>query len=110
MRRLDGRLMTLIVDQDAEPTLVEVKRGSNPEIRRAIVGQMLEYAAHAARTWNADTLRRAFEESTTARGIGKPVPGDMLCGAPDYVSTVIQDSPTCGHRKFPHPLVETTMR
>ena len=54
----------LIVDQDAVPTLVEVKRGRNPEIRRTIVGQMLEYAAHAARTWSADTLRRAFEEST----------------------------------------------
>ena len=32
----------LIVDQDAVPTLAEVKRGSNPEIRRSIVGQMLE--------------------------------------------------------------------
>ena len=65
----------LVVDQDAVPTLVEVKRGSNPEIRRAIVGQMLEYAAHAARTWNADTLRRAFEESTTTRGLD---PGEEL--------------------------------
>ena len=32
----------LIVDQDAVPTLAEVKRGSNPEIRRTVVGQMLE--------------------------------------------------------------------
>ena len=39
----------LIVDQDAVPTLVEVKRASNPEIRRTVVGQMLEYAAHARR-------------------------------------------------------------
>ena len=30
----------LIVDQDAVPTLVEVKRGTNPDIRRTIVGQM----------------------------------------------------------------------
>ena len=59
----------LLVDQDAVPTLVEVKRGSNPEIRRTIVGQMLEYAAHAARTWTADTLRHAFEESVDARGL-----------------------------------------
>ena len=56
-------------NQDAVPTLVEVKRGSNPEIRRTIVGQMLEYAAHAARTWTADTLRHAFEESVDARGL-----------------------------------------
>ena len=53
----------LIVDQDAVPTLAEVKRGSNRELRRTIVGQLLEYAAHAAQTWTADELRRTFEES-----------------------------------------------
>ncbi len=58
----------LIVDQDAVPTLVEVKRGLNPEIRRTIVGQVLEYAAHAAGTWTADELRRTFEESASADG------------------------------------------
>lgn len=63
----------LIVDQDAVPTLVEVKRGSNPEIRRTVVGQVLEYAAHAARTWTADQLRRTFEESTGD-------PGEVLGG------------------------------
>ena len=51
----------LIIDQDAVPTLVEVKRGSNPEVRRTIVGQMLEYAAHAAETWTVQELREAFE-------------------------------------------------
>ena len=59
----------LIVDQDAMPTLVEVKRGSNPEIRRTIVGQMLEYAAHAAQTWSAEDLRRTFQESATDQGL-----------------------------------------
>lgn len=58
----------LIVDQDAIPTLAEVKRGSNPEIRRTIIGQVLEYAAHAARTWTADELRRTFEDSADAQG------------------------------------------
>ena len=59
----------LIVDQDAVPTLVEVKRGSNPEIRRTIIGQMLEYAAHASQTWTADELRQTFEESAKDRGV-----------------------------------------
>ena len=49
--------------------------GANSEIRRAVFGQMLGYAAHAARTWTADTLRRAFEESADARGFE---PGDEL--------------------------------
>ena len=58
----------LIVDQDAIPTLAEVKRGSNPEIRRTIIGQLLEYAAHAARTWTAEELKRTFEDSVRAKG------------------------------------------
>lgn len=59
----------LIVDQDAMPTLAELKRGSNPEIRRTIVGQLLEYAAHASDTWTADELREAFERRTEAQGL-----------------------------------------
>ena len=58
----------LIVDQDAVPTLAEVKRGSNPEIRRTIIGQILEYAAHASETWTASELRSAFENQTRDRG------------------------------------------
>ena len=67
----------LIVDQDATPTLVEVKRGSNSEIRRSMVGQVLEYAAHASRTWTADELRRAFEEAANAQG---QKPSELLEG------------------------------
>ena len=58
----------LLIDQDATPTLVEVKRGSNPEIRRTVVGQMLEYAAHARHSWTADDIRRHFEETQTNQG------------------------------------------
>ena len=50
----------LLVDQDAVPTLVEVKRGSNTEIRRTIVGQLLEYAAHASDTWTVDIMRDRY--------------------------------------------------
>ena len=75
----------LLADQDAVPTLVEVKRGASPEIRRTIVGQMLEYAAHAAhaaRGWTPDTLRHAFEESMLARGLDPGAELDKLL-APD---------------------------
>ena len=37
----------LFLDQDAIPTLVEVKRGSDTRIRREVVGPMLDYAANA---------------------------------------------------------------
>ena len=58
----------LIIDQDAVPTLAELKRGASSEIRRTIVGQLLEYAAHAARTWTASELREAFEREAETRG------------------------------------------
>lgn len=41
----------LFVDQDAIPTLVEVKRSSDTRIRREVVGQMLDYAANGTRYW-----------------------------------------------------------
>src|SRR4051812_12426684 len=38
----------LFVDQDAVPTFVETKRGTNKQVRREVVAQMLDYAANAA--------------------------------------------------------------
>ena len=58
----------LLIDQDAIPTLVEAKRSSNSQIRREIVGQMMDYAAHATQTWNVDNIRRVFEERLEAAG------------------------------------------
>ena len=52
----------VFIDQDARPTLVEVKRGSSTEIRRTVVGQLLEYAAHATITWGVDDLRSIFKQ------------------------------------------------
>lgn len=51
----------LLIDQDARPTLVEVKLKDNSDIHRKVVGQLLEYAAHATAYWTADGIRRRFE-------------------------------------------------
>ena len=58
----------LLIDQDAIPTLVEVKRRDNSEIRRSIVGQMLDYAAHAKLTLSVGDIRQAFEERVATAG------------------------------------------
>ena len=42
----------LFLDQYGVPTLVEVKKSSNTQIRRELVGQMLEYAANATQYWD----------------------------------------------------------
>jgi hypothetical protein len=51
----------LFLDQDAVPTIVEVKRSSDTRIRREVVGQMLDYAANAVVYWRLDRLRATFE-------------------------------------------------
>lgn len=53
----------LFVDQDGVPTIVEVKRGANTEVRRKIVGQMLDYVAHASLYWDATALEDRFVET-----------------------------------------------
>ena len=58
----------LLIDQDAVPTLVEAKRQGNSQVRREIVGQMMDYAAHATQTWNALDIRGTFERRTKAAG------------------------------------------
>jgi hypothetical protein len=58
----------LFLDQDAIPTFVEVKRASNGELRRTIVGQMLDYASNATVYWPAERIRATFEAECEARG------------------------------------------
>lgn len=47
----------LFLDQDATPTLIEVKRSSDTRIRREVVGQMLDYAANASFRWPRGRIR-----------------------------------------------------
>ena len=58
----------LFVDQDAIPTIVEVKRSSDTRIRREVVGQMLDYAANGVRNWPVQTLRGRLERSLVELG------------------------------------------
>jgi hypothetical protein len=58
----------LFLDQDAIPTIVEVKRKTNTEIRRQVVGQMLDYAANAVVYWPVSYMRERF--TATCRDCG----------------------------------------
>jgi hypothetical protein len=51
----------LFLDQDAIPTLVEVKRSSDTRIRREVIGQMLDYAANAVAYWPVEEVQARFE-------------------------------------------------
>ena len=56
----------LFLDQDAVPTLVEVKRSSDTRIRREVVGQMLDYAANGVVYWPLEQLRACLRASASA--------------------------------------------
>lgn len=58
----------VFLDQNAVPTLVEVKRSSDTRIRREVVGQMLDYAANAVVYWPVDKLRTTFEARCVREG------------------------------------------
>jgi hypothetical protein len=59
----------LFLDQDAIPTLVEVKRSSDTRIRREVIGQMLEYAANAVVYWPVEEIRAKFDAKCQAKGL-----------------------------------------
>ena len=65
----------LFVDQNAIPTLVEVKRSSDTRIRREVVGQVIEYAANAVAYWSVERLEAVFESNCRKEG---KIPEDEL--------------------------------
>jgi hypothetical protein len=65
----------LFLDQDAIPTLVEVKRSCDTRIRREVVGQMLDYAANGVVYWPIEKLIAQFETNCKAQGAS---PQDVL--------------------------------
>ena len=52
----------LFVDQKATLTLVEAKLFQNPESRREVIGQILEYAANATEFWTGGVVRQKATE------------------------------------------------
>lgn len=51
----------LFIDQDGIPTLVEVKRSTNSQIRREVVGQLLDYAANGSVYWSLEQIIGSFD-------------------------------------------------
>lgn len=78
----------LFVDQDAVPTLVEVKRSTDTRLRREVVGQMLDYAANGVRYWPAAGLQAAFEATQMAAGID---PAHAIAEFRDDITQSIED-------------------
>ncbi|MFQ5903911.1 MAG: hypothetical protein ACE5JO_09490 [Candidatus Binatia bacterium] len=63
-----GSLDHLLVDQRGILTLLEAKLIQNPEARRAVVGQVLEYAASAVESWGNGRVRAKAAEFWSRHG------------------------------------------
>jgi hypothetical protein len=59
----------LFLDQDAIPTIVEVKRSTDTRIRREVIGQMLDYAANATAHWPVSHIRERFAANCERSGL-----------------------------------------
>lgn len=68
----------LLVDQRGVLTLVETKLIQNPDSRRDVIGQIMEYAAVAVESWTADSVRERATEFWSRRS--------------QDIDTVIQDA------------------
>ncbi|MBM3983298.1 MAG: hypothetical protein FJ304_24100 [Planctomycetes bacterium] len=75
----------LFLDQDAIPTLVEVKRSIDTRIRREVVGQMLDYAANAVVYWPVESIRAKFERGCAERQVDASAELTKLIGSEDAV-------------------------
>lgn len=70
----------LFIDQEAIPTLVEVKFSGNDQIRREVVGQMFDYATFATKYWPIEVIRNKFEENCYANNEDPIVKVAVLLG------------------------------
>lgn len=75
----------LFLDQDAAPTIIEVKRSTDTRIRREVVGQMLDYAANAVVYWPIERLRSMFDAThgEDAEQVMAALMGDALDPDPE---------------------------
>ncbi len=73
----------ILVDQRGVPTLVEAKLLQNSEARRAVVGQIMEYAANAEGSWGAGRLRQLASEYWAKAPRGKDLDAVLRAAFPE---------------------------
>ncbi len=59
----------LFLDQEAVPTLVEVKRSTDTRTRREVVAQMLDYAANSVQYWEIEDIIESYHEDCLKKNI-----------------------------------------
>jgi len=84
----------LFLDQDAIPTLVEVKRSKDTRIRREVIGQMLDYASNAVMYWPIESIIAQFDLRCEREGINQDDLLSQLLGMDSEVEVFWQKAKT----------------
>ena len=83
----------VFVDEEAVPTLVEVKRSGDTRIRREVVGQLLDYAANAVVHWPAGRMRASFEATCKKGDLDADHEVERLAGESLQSTSATTDDP-----------------
>jgi len=59
----------LFLDQEAIPTLVEVKRSTDTRTRREVVAQMLDYAANSVQYWEIEDIIESYQKNCQKKNL-----------------------------------------
>lgn len=88
----------LFIDADAIPTMVEAKRASNTDIRRKVIGQLLEYAANGTEYWPSGEMRRSAAGSNGGAEHLDDLVGELTGGEdPDVYWERAEENLRTGH-------------
>lgn len=83
-----GYIDNLMISANGHPVIIETKLWRNPEARRSVVSQLLDYAAYV-RTWDYQQLENAWREHTDDQGsLWERVAPDNCDNEADWVDLV----------------------
>ena len=87
-----GPLDLLMVSPNGDLTIIETKLWRNPEARRKVVAQILDYAKELS-NWTYEDLQREINKRTGRKGntlyeIAKAYDSDKILSEPDFIDSV----------------------
>jgi hypothetical protein len=83
-----GYIDNLLVTSRGDLVLIECKLWRNPQARREVVGQIIEYAKDVSK-WNYQQLSEAISRSTPPAGVKQSLPLYERIGTPDKLDEAL---------------------
>lgn len=102
---LAGYIDVLCIDGDGVLTVIETKLARNSQIRREVVGQVLEYVAQLSK-WRAHDVVQVANQYFSATGVKI---GERTATLMDLLLTVVEEEPEAHHMDL-YEKIESSLR